>query len=1729
MAAGFRTDVRDRLPLPLARLYRRTHNAKSWVERHANALYLLEASVKLAASAQISVYLAGETRDESVDRRLQGLALPSLGRWVELLREVSKATAGLEPHPFPHLAGVHGLLTEERDDLPATREALDAMGTRVTGVPAFRSKRVRALDLLDRLPSYRNQVLGHGAIRNDAFYAEMADRLLDAAVEWLDRVPAFGGSVLVHADAMHVDAAGGHRVELWDLTGPDAMRSTSADGDPVPPGTELQPGRLYLRRGDDYLSLHPLVVCEPAPPEPAVLFLNRSQMDRKVEYLDYVSGETSSAPHLLEDHRQVLGRVLGTQVTPDALRELQAADPDKGDEEGPSEGTAGARQFGDFELMAQLGAGGMGTVHLARQRSLGRVVALKLLPPGLSADEVSAARFRREVGAMARADHPNVVRVLQSGRTEGTLWFAMELVEGGDLSEVASTLTANESRGALSDDDLARAVATVSDQKREKIGDAEAGSPARALGTTNAPPHLGEGRSYFRRLAEVFRDAARGLQHLHDRGILHRDVKPGNIMLTRDEGRAVVMDLGLARATDNSALTRPDALLGTIQYAAPEQLQQGLLSVDTRADVYGLGATLYELSTGRAPYEGATTEALISQVLRVDPAPPRRVDRSVPVDLDAVIRKAMDRDPDRRYRSMDAIADDLDRFARGEPVLARPPGLGTLFRLWVKRHAAVAALTAASLLIIVAGTVLFLRSLQTQRDVAERERERAEGLQGTAERERDRAVAAEQEGRAHLARNYRWRAESTRSAAESLLFAARAVDVDDTPDTRAALLTALPRQRSPLWTSSSGIAGLIAMAFSPDGERLATGGEHLRVWDVESGALEAAYIYPSEEDSMVVSVAFDAASSTIAAGCIDGRVLLWNAALPEVYPGVLHGHEAGALSMLFLDGGRRVITASQDGSIRTWDPLTLTSLAVWEGHEGAVQQLAASPDGRHIASGGRDGTIRIWERATGEETHRYTGQEEGGITFLAYVSDERVVATHGGGAIVQWDVGASRPARTIPGDGSKLHAAALTPDDAQLVTGHADGSVRRTDLATGQLSMRTLGHAQMTTAVAVSPDGRLAATGSIADQRLLFWDLTTGQRVAWLEGHSEEIYDIACVSDRRVATASKDATVRLWDAESGREVGVSKRFDQSVYTLVAHPKEPVLAAGFADGTLRLLDAQSLEETRRLGKLDAEPSRAAFTSDGAELASVSSDGHLTVWQVEEGTRRLDIAAGDGFLYGVALTPDDSIIATGGADKLIRLWDRTTGEELRRLPGHTSDVMSLAFSVDGRRLFSVGGDKTLRVWDVASGEAVAVVDDRDMTLLDVAVSRDGTRVAVASWSGVVTIYDAVSLSRIARLEGHARRVWSLAFDAKSHRLYSGGADLKLAAWSFDPAQAPTVLTAPPHDVREVVADRTGTRLASAGVDPVIRVWDAASGVLRATLPGHQVSVAGLAWQHHGDQLISVGADETVRRWNPQTGALEATLAWKGPDYPWDAALSPDDSTLAVACDSGVRLWDMARGEALAHWLTPPAPATGAAAEPSPRSDTVAVAFTPDGRQVVTGTWDGWILVWGRQSGRVERSWRADEDAVFAIACSPDGTQLATTGRDPTVKLWSLETGEAIGSLAGHTRPCTAVAWAHDGAALFTSSTDHTVRIWDAARQEERVRFSAGLNEIVKLTSDVTGSRLAGAASFGELYLWSLEGLRWPAGECEARAEARSGFRLELPFDVVPPVVDRMIRVR
>jgi Tfp pilus assembly protein PilF len=310
-------------------------------------------------------------------------------------------------------------------------------------------------------------------------------------------------------------------------------------------------------------------------------------------------------------------------------------------------------RLGKFMILAELGRGSMGVVYEAFQEDLKRKVALKILPANITLDAKQVRRFHREAESVARLRHDNVIQIYEVGQVETTHYFAMELVDGKPLD-----------------------------------------------------PEQPRDREAVLRAARIARDAARGLSHAHEKGVIHRDVKPGNLLVDRS-GRVVVTDFGLARLTDSASLTSTDAIVGTPKYMSPEQiLTHAQRPVDGRADVYSLGATLYHVIAGRPPFDAPTVQGFIKAILEERPPSPRRFNRQVPHDLATIILRCLEKDPGDRYASAGELADDLDRFLAGERILAKPKGTVAIAAETVRRHRVITALGTVAVLALLLVLVL---------------------------------------------------------------------------------------------------------------------------------------------------------------------------------------------------------------------------------------------------------------------------------------------------------------------------------------------------------------------------------------------------------------------------------------------------------------------------------------------------------------------------------------------------------------------------------------------------------------------------------------------------------------------------------------------------------------------------------------------------------------------------------------------------------------------------------------------------------------------------------------------------------------------------------------------------------------------------------------------------------------------------------------------------------------
>jgi eukaryotic-like serine/threonine-protein kinase len=673
MVPGALRDLTARLPLPLASICRRILHAKSPAERHGSAWSLVEATLRMATAGRLGLFLARglEAPPEGrLARDLGRLSFPTTKTWSGLLAGLNEALAALPDAALVPLAADAGELTRRRPEWLHVAAFVD----RASPSPDLAAEG-RARGLLGFLE------LAASLAGQDPTGNAHGDLLLDALAEALASPALLGGLRLAH------------RVEGgWEeLTGlAPAPLTSSASG---------VLGQLYLVGQATAIALSPFaVVREDALGREQVGFLNGTMRrtrrardgsvaeSRRTDYLDYATGELFSDGTTQDAVAALIAR-FRTDDTQDSspLYEEQVL--------------SAHGLIGDFELGPELGRGGMGVVYKARQLSTRRAVALKVLPPTAACDDVILGRFQREVEALQRCDHPNIVKVLTAGQDEDRHFYAMEYVDGADLRHAARVLGGWAREGIrLREGHLAAAMTLKQTSTSAQLADTRVETASEP-----APPVLEEGRPLELHLAGLFADAAAGLAHLHDAGILHRDIKPANLMLTSDGQRIVVMDLGIARIDDERALTSADIkILGTLAYMAPEQLQG---TPDHRADIYSLGVTMYELFVGKRFFDTTVEEKLLQLVLTQDPVPPRRALPRLPRDLATVIETATAKQPHHRYASARDLEADLRAVAAGRPIKARPAGVGRRLGQWVRHHRT-AVVAAALATVFAAGNLV---------------------------------------------------------------------------------------------------------------------------------------------------------------------------------------------------------------------------------------------------------------------------------------------------------------------------------------------------------------------------------------------------------------------------------------------------------------------------------------------------------------------------------------------------------------------------------------------------------------------------------------------------------------------------------------------------------------------------------------------------------------------------------------------------------------------------------------------------------------------------------------------------------------------------------------------------------------------------------------------------------------------------------------------------------------
>jgi WD40 repeat protein/tRNA A-37 threonylcarbamoyl transferase component Bud32 len=994
----------------------------------------------------------------------------------------------------------------------------------------------------------------------------------------------------------------------------------------------------------------------------------------------------------------------------------------------PTGGGCAGRRYGDYVVLAEIARGGMGVVYKARQLSLNRTVALKMIRDGAMASSAEVRRLRSEAEALAQLQHPQIVQVFEVGSHDGLPFLAIEYLEGGSL---ASRL---------------------------------AGRPL--------PP---------RQAAELAEQLARAVQRAHDREVLHRDLKPANVLFTGD-GIAKIADFGLAKRAD-TGMTASGAVLGTPSYMAPEQAAGGSRLVGPAGDIYGLGAIFYECLTGRPPFQGPSSLETLEQVRTQDPVPPSRLAPRTPRDLTTICLKCLQKEPDRRYPTATALADDLRRFLEGRPIWARPVGGSERLWRWCRRNPGLAAASGLAVAAILAAATLAIgfglaerkhaQKLEHALTEAKAQRQRATELAASATFDRGISLCEQGErarGLFALVESLRLIEDPAAELANSPLAQTTRATIGDWMRRSYELVGFLQHERP-----------VLASAISADGQLAATASRDrtARLWSTADGRLIAAFQHAAE----VVDVQFVAGSHTLLS-VAGNDAMLWDPS--STAPLHSFGHSSRVQAAAVDAGGRRIVVAGADGMAQVYELATGTKVGNAIRHRGPIVLarflppdgrllltasddqtarfwfaetgqptgipieladapacVAASPDGRWVVIGWRDGSARLCDAKSGRAVGSLL-RHDAKVNAAVFRSDGRLLITASRDWNVRlWEVGETgivgEPRRLR--QPSPVNALALSGDDKWLVVGCNNGQALVSELASQKVA-HFLPHLGDVDHVAISRDGRsVVSSGQETWARL--WRMPPPPAREIKLPKDDLVCAMAFNSDRtELATADYEGVARIWDAATGRKLGeVHHGAGDNIWGVAYLPGGQSLVTVSNLRSAIIWDRSTLRPRRQFDHSE-QLNSVAVSPDGRLLLTGARDGSVTLREIESGQKRCERRLHAAPVFVVSFSPDGKSFASASMDHTAILGRTNALEPMAPPLRHQRIVWVAAFSPDGRVLLTGGDDELIRLWDAATGRPIGPTMDHAAAFRLAVFAPDGRHVLIGSEGGTSRFWDLAS---------------------------------------------------------------------------------------------------------------------------------------------------------------------------------------------------------------------------------------------------------------------------------------------------------------------------------------------------------------------------------------------------
>ena len=1302
------------------------------------------------------------------------------------------------------------------------------------------------------------------------------------------------------------------------------------------------------------------------------------------------------------------------------------------------------RTLGDFRLLREVGRGGMGVVYEAEQISMGRTVALKVLPFAAVMDPRQVQRFKNEVQAAALLQHQNIVPVYSIGCERGVNYYAMQFVAGWTLAELIGDLRSQANlpdhpHADASDDKthsrdasalrggVAGGQAPSDSPACEAIARRFPGEAASRLASgldTSAlcalSTHRSSGRaSRFRAAAALMIQAADALQHAHDRGVVHRDVKPGNIMVDAT-GNLWITDFGLARLNVDANITMSGDVVGTLRYMSPEQAQGSHAVVDQRTDVYALGATMYELLVLRPVFEDADRGRLLRRILEDAPRRLRDHDAAIPRELEIIINKALEKSPADRYASAQEMGDDLRRFLEHRPILARPPSLVERMRKWSLRHVGVvwtAFAAALALVVVLVIAVLFIAAsrgeLKRQRELAIHEGESARAAERAIGEALQEAKAAQARSEALLyAADVRLAADGLENdtVGRGMERLTRHIPKPGEQDRRGFAWHYLWRKLHPERDTWDAGEALFCLRYSPRGDVLATGGESgtVTLWDASTG--RPARRFHSQQET-IRDLAFSDAGNLLAAASDDGTVAVW-----DVDGGTLVARtplpDSQGMSVCFSRDGKTLFTASER-YVHAWRHPWEEPVVTIGPHPGDIYGVSLSPDGSELAvasDGPQYGWVTLWGNVASTITpHRVTEprralKPRGRCDSVAFSADGKyvVAGTQRGGLWIWETDGADEPVTSVNAHTSNIYDIAVADNRQYLATASKDGKVCVFD-----------------------------------DQ----WNC-----VATLQSHQGRVYGIDFQpGTTELASAGEDAAVKIWNpqdncfslrhispfashqivpAHRDRRVALAHKDilafgdpTTSPFTHIVRLPGTEDACWYGDDSLVLAWSTPVGPTWHRGGSPSTPRvrRLDLDADGdQDLVAAFGDEYRVVWQDNRGggfdpPQLRSAAMGEGRIH-VDLNKD------GSSETVLRRY------------GHGEVIVGNASHIT----FQDKGP----VLTVSTPACVEVAD----------LDEDGLQDLLCASHAPGRIF--YWMQRPAQdgpsFTPHARTLLELPGASAVKALNMGSNNGRLIVATSESAKQIVVLRWAGTSDQMVFEEVQ--RLSTAPIRPLAIDYQDADGdavhdLLVAGPEGVRYFRAqGPVFEETSRPLPSLEGNLWARPLAPDVGFVDAaTMAVKSQFWaaePSYVAASSHSQRVATAGDDNViRVWDL-EGRQLAA---------------VPDKQVWDLLFCREGTRLFAAVGDD-VVAFSVEN--LEVLWRSTEheNTVNSLAVSHGNDVVASTSQDLTAKLWSVETGDLMHNLSGHTASIDSVAFSLDDRLVATGDFSGVVKIWDVQTGQE-----------------------------------------------------------------------------